>query len=631
MEEIQALTRENILSKELLSEIFSINDEMERELVVSRLSARAKQLSIKKEFDKLINVYKRTQLDNLNQGYSANYTNFSNEYGINLRCGNWVAGECGITGINALGLEVLACYHPILITKKFINIDSGFEKVQLSFRGACGWKDITVDKEVISNSSKIVSLSKHGVSVTTETAKHLVSYLSDIDNMNHDLIPIQQSTTRMGWIKDNFVPYYGNIEFDGSSDFRNLVDCIKEHGDYDKWLEVAKEARSMGRIEPTIYLAASFASVLLKPIGALPFIVNLYSETGKGKTVALMLAGSVWGNPEIGEYLTDPDASRTALEVRDGILNNLPLMLDDLSKVQEREGNRFSEIIYMFTNGKGRDRSNQNLTLNQQYTWRNTVLTGLERPLISENMKGGAINRIIDIPMEDGAIYNRETGRATANTLKENYGFAGKIFIDEIQKIGFDKIGEMQKWFEDKLAEVNNKKGISNADKQLSSMAMLLVADRLAESIIFKDNIKLDIERCAELLNDKSEVSENERAYKYILDEIQININKFEPDDRGNYKGECWGRKETECCFIIGNILKKMADPNNGNFSVKAFVSWGQKNGVVLDYNKGKSIAGSTKRCIVIKLPIEDTETMETDNDGFVKVDEAKQEELPFN
>lgn len=631
MEEIQTLTRENILSKELLGEIFSISDELDRELAISRLSARAKQLSIKKEFDKLVNVYKRTQVDSLNQGYSANYTNFSNEYGVNLRCGNWVAGECGITGINALGLEILACYHPILITKKFVNIDSGFEKVQLSFRGACGWKDIIVDKEIISNSNKIVSLSKHGVSVTTETAKHLVSYLSEIDNMNHDLIPIQQSTTRMGWIGDNFVPYYGNVTFDGSSDFRNLYDCIEEHGDYDRWLEVAKEARNMGRIEPNIYLAASFASVLLKPIGALPFIVNLYSETGKGKTVALMLAGSVWGNPEIGEYLTDPDASRTALEVRDGILNNLPLMLDDLSKIQEKEGNRFSEIIYMFTNGKGRDRSNQNLTLNQQYTWRNTVLTGLERPLISENMKGGAINRIIDVPMEDGAIYNRETGRATANTLKENYGFAGKIFIDEIQKIGFDKIGEMQKWFEDKLADVNNKKGISNADKQLSSMAMLLVADRLAEKIIFKDNIKLNIERCAELLNDKSEVSENERAYKYILDEIQININKFEPDERGNYKGECWGKKEKGYYFIIGNVLKKMADSNNGNFSVKAFVSWGQKNGIVVDNNKGKSISGSTKRCVVLKIPDEDTETMETDNDGFVKVDEAIQEELPFN
>lgn len=631
MEEIQTLTRDNILSKELLSEIFSISDELERELVVSKLSARAKQLSIKKEFDRLMNVFQRTQIDSLNQGYTANYTNFSNEYGINLRCGNWVAGECGITGINALGLEVLACYHPILITKKFVNIDSGFEKVQLSFRGACGWKDIIVDKEIISNSNKIVSLSKHGVSVTTETAKHLVSYLSEIDNMNHDLIPIQQSTTRMGWIGDNFVPYYGNVTFDGSSDFRNLYDCIEEHGDYDKWLEVAKEARNMGRIEPIIYLAASFASVLLKPIGALPFIVNLYSETGKGKTVALMLAGSVWGNPEIGEYLTDPDASRTALEVRDGILNNLPLMLDDLSKIQEKEGNRFSEIIYMFTNGKGRDRSNQNLTLNQQYTWRNTVLTGLERPLISENMKGGAINRIIDVPMEDGAIYNRETGRATANTLKENYGFAGKIFIDEIQKIGFDKIGEMQKWFEDKLAEVNNKKGISNADKQLSSMAMLLVADRLAENIIFKDNIKLNIERCAELLNDKSEVSENERAYKYILDEIQININKFEPDERGNYKGECWGKKEKGYYFIIGNVLKKMADPNNGNFSVKAFVSWGKKNGIIADDNKVKSIAGSSKRCVLVKIPDDDSETMETDGDGFVKVDETIQEELPFN
>lgn len=633
LEEIQALTRENILSKELLGEIFSISDELDRELAISRLSARAKQLSIKKEFDKFVNVYKRTQIDSLNQGYSANYTNFSNEYGINLRCGNWVANETGITGFNALGLEVLACYHPILITKKFHNVESGVEKIRLSFLGPRGWKDLTVDKETISSASKIVSLSKYGVSVTTETSRHLVNYLSEIDFANRDLIPIQDSITKLGWINDNmnFVPYYGDIEFDGSNDYRNLVDCITDHGDYDKWLDVVKRARAKKRIEVLVYIAAAFASVLIKPLGALPFIVNLWGDTGKGKTVALMVAASIWGKPEVGAYITDPDASRTALEVRDGVLNNLPLMLDDLSKIQDKEGGKFSEIIYMLTNGKGRDRSNQNLTLNEQHTWRNTILTGLERPLVDENMKGGAVNRIIDVEMEDGEIFNTDEGRETANVLRSNYGFAGKIFIDEIQKIGFDKIEEFRQWYQQKLIETNAKIGIKNEDKQVISMSILLTADYLAEKLIFKDGIKLDVNRCAAMLKDKSEISEHARAYQKILDEVQVNVNKFEPDDRGNYKGEVWGKKEHGYVYIIGIIFRSLSEKHN--FSTKAFTQWGERNGLVVGTGKGKSIAGKTHRCFVIKLPDEDNDkqTMDTDDDGFVKVDETKQEELPFN
>lgn len=631
MEEIQTLTRDNILSKELLSEIFSISDEMERELVVSKLSARAKQLSIKKEFDRLMNVFKRTQIDSLNQGYTANYTDFSNEYGINLRCGNWVANETGITGVNALGIEVLACYHPILITKKYLNVDSGIEKIQLSFLGPRGWQDLITDKETISSASKIVTLSKYGVSVTSETARHLVNYLSEIDYANRDLIPIQESTTRLGWINDSFVPYYGNIRFDGSNDFRNLVDCITDHGDCDKWLNVVKKARAKKRIEVLVYIAAAFASVLIKPLGVLPFIVNLWGDTGKGKTVALMVAASIWGKPEVGAYITDPDASRTALEVRDGMLNNLPLMLDDLSKIQDREGGKFSEIIYMLTNGKGRDRSNQNLTLNEQHTWRNTILTGLERPLVDENMKGGAINRIIDVEMEDGEIFNTGEGRETANILRSNYGFAGKIFIDEIQKIGFDRIEEFRQWYQQKLIETNAKIGIKNEDKQVISMSILLTADYLAEKLIFKDGIKLDVNRCAAMLKDKSEVSEHARAYQKILDEVQVNINKFVPDDRGNFKGEVWGKKENGYVYITGIIFRTLSEKHN--FSTKAFTQWGERNGLVVSAGKGKSIAGKTHRCYVIKLPDDDNgeKAMDADDDGFVKVDEAKQEELPFN
>ena len=70
-------------------------------------------------------------------------------------------------------------------------------------------------KDLISSASKIVSLSKLGVSVTSENARLLVKYLSDVENLNDDDIPVQMSSSKLGWIGGGFIPYDTDIVFDG--------------------------------------------------------------------------------------------------------------------------------------------------------------------------------------------------------------------------------------------------------------------------------------------------------------------------------------------------------------------------------------------------------------------------------
>ena len=70
--------------------------------------------------------------------------------------------------------EVLACYHPILPVERFVNAETGKEKIRIAFKKGFKWNEITVDKGVIASANKIVSLADYGVSVTSETAKYLV-------------------------------------------------------------------------------------------------------------------------------------------------------------------------------------------------------------------------------------------------------------------------------------------------------------------------------------------------------------------------------------------------------------------------------------------------------------------------
>ena len=84
-----------------------------------------------------------------------------------------------------------------------------------------------------------------------------------------------------------------------------------------------------------IMLAASFASALVEPCDCLPFFVHLWGGTESGKTVALMLAASVWASPLMGDYIRTFNSTAVAQELTAGFVNSLPLCYDELQIVKK--------------------------------------------------------------------------------------------------------------------------------------------------------------------------------------------------------------------------------------------------------------------------------------------------------
>lgn len=628
MEPLNQLTAETILSDDVLTEVFEQEDEIYKARLLLSLTDRAGELKVKTKFEKLVSAYKKVekQIEKEKKEKSQPKQSFDNEtnfgYGDSeYYCGNWIADNTGVRTFTMMG-EQLACYHPILPVLRLINAETGKEKVKLAFQKGGNWKEVIVDKEVVASNSKIVSLAGYGVSVTSETARALVRFLADVENYNVQLIPTQVSTSKFGWIKDTFIPYGDEVLFDGDRKFKDIFESVQEHGEYEAWLQLARSVRGYGRYEPLVYMAASFASILVKPLDALPFIVNLWGDTGKGKTTALMLAVSIWADPREGKYMTDPSAKRTALEVRDDILNNLPMVIDDLSKCRDAHGDEFTDIIYMLCGGKGRDRSNVSLGLNKSHTWCNAVLTNIERPLATDTMQGGAINRILDFEMEDGNIFrDGNNANSVVRVISRNYGFAGRKFVEVVQDIGFDRIREMQQGYLGRINQAASEKGVEKEEKQSMPLSIMLTVDEIAEEYIFKDGVRLDFDRCVDALKNKGEVSENERAYDFIMSEVSVNINKFKPDASGEYKGEVWGAIKDGHAVILNNAFNRICE--RGNFSNKAFLSWAVKQDLIVQQGgkntKSTRICGALARCVWLKMP----------EDGFMSVEDA-QMELPF-
>ena len=235
--------KESILSEEVFIEIFEQEDEILKARMLLSCQERAKELGVKTAFDDLVKAYRKVEKAESRRKYNQvntlveNFTNFTGKYD-NMACGAWIASDSGITTMNKdYNNEIIACYHPILPIKRMKNLETGEEQIQLAYKRNHKWTEITVPKDLISSASKIVSLSKLGVSVTSENARLLVKYLSDVENLNDDDIPVQMSSSKLGWIGGGFIPYDTDIVFDGDMQFKYVYESIREHGSFQVWLE----------------------------------------------------------------------------------------------------------------------------------------------------------------------------------------------------------------------------------------------------------------------------------------------------------------------------------------------------------------------------------------------------------
>lgn len=579
--EIMMMTREQLLEKSTVLMVMEARTEFDRAQQINDYLERCKLHKCKCEATKLIASVKKELKEKLIQEQKSTVINNTTHFGYGtmgeLNCGMWVADMSGVKAFSDKGGYRLACYHPILPEERLFNLETGTEKIKLAYYRDHKWKTKIVDKDMIASNTKIIKLAAYGISVTSESSKNLVSYLADVENLND--IPVSNSTSKFGWQGSDFIPLDETIKFDDESRFKELANSIKMAGSLEIWLDMVKKYRAnKEHCEPQVYMSASFASVLVSKLNVLPFIVNLWGFTGRGKTVALKMAASIWADPGDGKYITDSYATQNAFEARLDVLNHLPLCLDDMSKVRDKMGGDFTDLVYLLCSGKGKDRSNIDLGINKAKTWSNTILSNMERPLATETMKGGAINRIIDFEMAPGYIFPDSEGNKVVEILNDNYGFAGYAFIDIIKKIGIQEIIKIRKDYEQQIKEEAKRQQSEKEEKQIIPLSLILTADKLATDYIFRDGIYLDIPLMVKNLKDVNEVSEGQRAYDAIWDYVAMNQGKF-TDTPTEFSPEKWGFVKDGYVNIIPTALKAIATKEN--FSVKAFCSWAKAKGVL--------------------------------------------------
>lgn len=596
MDEVPAYTRDDYLTTTKPFEYLYAHKENKFEMkqLLGRMSAQAQTVGIR-NLAALFKAYMETVSGTVTPGY--NKTDFTGQE-MELDCGGWSATDTGIYGTDKMGFEVVACYHPIMPVQRLVNIDTGIHKVKLAFSLGKRWNSVIEDRNVISDSRSIIGLSKYGVMVNSETSKPLVRYLADVEQLNYDMIPEVSSVGRLGWIDDyGFSPYVEDLVFDGEEEYRTRFESIQEKGSRKKWLDCVRSVRAgktPGNVIARIMLAASFASALVKPCNCLPFFVHLWGGSETGKTVGLLLAASVWADPEIGKYIQTFNATDVSKELGAAFYNSLPLILDELQLVKDNRKD-FDRMIYQLSEGVGRTRGKKTGGLQKTPTWRNCVLTTGEHPIISPSSGAGAINRTLEIDCHD--IHLFDDPKWVAVTLYNNYGFAGREFVERLMD---DKAIEDARSLQ--AAMQDDLKTDDTMDKQTASAALILAADRMIERQFFQDGILLQPSDIAPYLVSKQTVNQNARALQYIYDQVNINAGRFSPEISSS--GEVWGDQDDQYIYIIKSKFDQLLQDEGYNAS--AFIGWAKNQGILCCGTDGrptkvKKILGKSARCVWIK------------------------------
>lgn len=576
-ESIDKLDEETILNDEIFTKyIFCIESIGKREKEILKLQKKAKQLGVKSAFDDILKQFKREYLKEIkekdrrqkyNMQNEENTTDFSKcidktEKGnvfrqLKLNCGKWIANEEGVYKIEynyGQAIKVKASPIPIVPVERYKNIETNEEKVKLAFFKDNYWQEIIVEKNTIISKAKILQLGNKGLEVNENNAKDLITYLSDILILNK--FATKKIVSHLGWFKNEFVPYsekYMIEPFENLKDERNIMlNNIATSGDYEKWKKVAKEVRKNKIVK--VMMDTCFASILIPIFGINNFMTYFWVKSGSGKSVATLVNASIFGQPDI--YTKNFNDTAYSAELMCSFLGNLPFIIDELELEKKKDSKSMSteEFVYMILQGRGKNRGNGKGGLTNVGRWQNTITLNGEESIVDKFKRDGAINRVIELKYNNRLI-EKGKGADICDTVRQNYGWAGKDFIKIIQrKLNNEnekkQLFEMQKDFFKELNEM------SVFEKQVNSISLILTAGNIVAKEIFKDEA-LTANDVKEFFRDVKE--EEDRAYELILEWFHQNINKF----KNNIEtGDVWGKYLSDndgnvtAIFINPKVLK---------------------------------------------------------------------------
>lgn len=250
-------------------------------------------------------------------------------------------------------------------------------------------------------------------------------------------VPIQ-----FGWQKDKTFVYNNRVfRPDGTEvpvpmpGLENINRVTNSKGTLEGWrkfwnLMVQKKMNTM-----LAMCVDSFGSTLMHFSEYEGFVWHIGStESGTGKSLTLSAKAGVWGHPV--RYRTGKGTSPVAMQQRAGLLNSMPLLIDEITSKSRNDNEWAPAFIFDISEGQGKERmeagSNKERVNNS--TWSLTctmtsnthmvdVLTGARK-----HSSNGELMRMLEWTPTKPLKWTDEDHKVLKE-LRQNYGVAGEMWI----------------------------------------------------------------------------------------------------------------------------------------------------------------------------------------------------------
>ena len=264
------------------------------------------------------------------------------------------------------------------------------------------------------------------------------------------VVPVEaraRCVDKLGWHGDIFVTAsqaIGNSsEYVVFQNINAIEPALSVSGTVAEWRDsVGRLARGNSRL--VFAISAALAPVLVDIVSEDSGGFHFRGASSSGKTTALKLAASVWGEPSAYSRLWRTTSN--GLEGLAALHNDGLLILDELSQMDPKEA---GEAAYLLANGQGKTRATRQGTVRQSTRWSLFFLSAGEESLTALMAKAGQrVNagqeiRLADIEADAGAgmgvfekLHDQPNPAAMALSLKEYtscyYGAVGMAWLQEI-------------------------------------------------------------------------------------------------------------------------------------------------------------------------------------------------------
>ena len=131
------------------------DDRFRLQQLIQQMKVNAGAVGVKC-FMSLWNSYLETQKQKA--GIKADNATAFDGQTVELFSGPYICDDYGVRILDRYGYEVMICRHPIMPTKRLINIDEGQERLEIAYRKGRVWRSIVTEKSTIASSSQILQL-----------------------------------------------------------------------------------------------------------------------------------------------------------------------------------------------------------------------------------------------------------------------------------------------------------------------------------------------------------------------------------------------------------------------------------------------------------------------------------------